>query len=316
MTVEVWELLAMLHQCADVHLALRMLDQGRLTDAAKYLQQLCFSITKYRLERLRYVSEVLRAPKLFGNSVNISEAAVGNPIAGHIIVVDDDSTLRQTLAEYLEKHNLPVIAASNRRELNELIQTDTALILLDLQLGQDDGLDVLRDIRFNSKVPVIIITGHRLDETDRVVALELGADDYIMKPFSLREMLARIRAVLRGQAMGRAARARDPERGGYRFDGWRLERRGRRLIQPNGAPVAVSKGEFALLLAFLEAPQRPLSREQLLQATRVHEDIFDRSIDVQVLRLRQKLEIDPSAPLIIQTVRGVGYIFALSVEPF
>jgi DNA-binding response OmpR family regulator len=220
------------------------------------------------------------------------------------------------LAEYLEAHDLPVIVASNRSELNRLIQTDTALILLDLQLGQDDGLDVLRDIRFNSKVPVIIITGHRLDEADRVVALELGADDYIMKPFNPREMLARIRAVLRGQAMGRAARARDPERGGYRFNGWRLERRGRRLIQPNGAPVAVSKGEFALLLAFLEAPQRPLSREQLLQATRVHEDTFDRSIDVQVLRLRQKLEIDPSAPLIIQTVRGVGYIFALSVEPF
>ena len=244
-----------------------------------------------------------------------NEAAMGST-AGHIIVVDDDSTLRQMLAEYLEEHNLPVIAASNRSELNRLIQTDTALILLDLQLGQDDGLDVLRDIRFNSDVPVIIITGHRPDETDRVVALALGADDYIMKPFSPREMLARIRAVLRRQAIGRAARARDPERGGYRFDGWRLERRSRRLIQPNGAPVPVSKGEFALLVAFLEAPQRPLSREQLLQATRAHEDIFDRSIDVQVLRLRQKLEIDPSAPLIIQTVRGVGYIFALSVEPF
>ena len=241
---------------------------------------------------------------------------MGSPTAGHIIVVDDDSTLRQMLADYLEEHNLPVIAASNRSELNQLIQTDTALILLDLQLGQDDGLDVLRDIRFNSNVPVIIITGHRPDETDRVVALELGADDYIMKPFSPREMLARIRAVLRRQAMGRAARARDPKRGGYRFDGWRLERRSRRLIQPNGAPVGVSKGECALLLAFLEAPQRPLSREQLLQATRAHEDIFDRSIDVQVLRLRQKLEIDPGAPRIIQTARGVGYIFALSVEPF
>ena len=241
---------------------------------------------------------------------------MGGPTAGHISVVDDDSTLRQELAEYLEEHDLPAIAASNRSELNRLIQTDTALILLDLQLGQDDGLDVLRDIRFNSDVPVIIITGHTPDETDRVVAFELGADDFIMKPFNPREMLARIRAVLRRQAMGRAARARDPERGGYLFDGWRLERRGRRLIQPNGAPVAVSKREFALLLAFLEAPQRPLSREQLLRATRTHEDIFDRSIDVQVLRLRQKLEIDPSAPRIIQTVRGVGYIFALLVEPF
>jgi len=236
--------------------------------------------------------------------------------AGHILIVDDDSTLRNMLTEYLEEHDLSAIGASNRSELMRNIQVDPALIVLDLQLGQDDGLDVLRDLRSNLDAPVIIITGKLTSEIDRVIGLELGADDYILKPFSPRELLARIRAVLRRQAMGRAARARDPRRGGYRFDGWRLERRSRRLIQPNGAPVPVSKGEFALLLAFLEAPQRPLSREQLLQATRAHEDIFDRSIDVQVLRLRQKLEIDPSAPRIIQTVRGVGYIFALSVEPF
>jgi len=110
--------------------------------------------------------------------------------------------------------------------------------------------------------------------------------------------------------------ARDPERGGYRFNGWTLERRGRKLLDANGSPVALSKGEYALLLAFLEAPQRPLTREHLLQATRVHEDIFDRSIDVQVLRLRRKLETDPSAPRIIQTERGVGYVFALPVESF
>ena len=116
--------------------------------------------------------------------------------------------------------------------------------------------------------------------------------------------------------MGRAARAHDPERGGYRFDGWQLERRGRRLVDPNANPVALSKGEYTLLLAFLEAPQRPLSREHLLQATRIHEDIFDRSIDVQVLRLRRKLEIDPSAPRVIRTERGVGYVFALPVEAF
>ena len=103
---------------------------------------------------------------------------------------------------------------------------------------------------------------------------------------------------------------------GYRFDGWRLDRRGRRLVDRNEAPVRLSKGEYALLRAFLEAPQRPLTREHLLQATRIHEDIFDRSIDVQVLRLRRKLEIDPSSPLAIQTERGVGYVFALPVEPF
>jgi DNA-binding response OmpR family regulator len=116
--------------------------------------------------------------------------------------------------------------------------------------------------------------------------------------------------------MGRLARTHDPERGGYRFDGWLLERRGRRLLDPNATSVALSKGEYALLLAFLEAPQRTLSREHLLQATRVHEDIFDKSVDVQVLRLRRKLEIDPSAPRMIRTERGVGYVFALPVEPF
>jgi two-component system, OmpR family, response regulator len=236
---------------------------------------------------------------------------------GHIIVVDDDLALRQMVIRYLEDHNVPTKSASNRAELNRHFEgIHPSLIILDLRLGQDDGLDLLRDIRSQSDVPVIITTGHRPDEIDRIVGLELGADDYIIKPFSLRELLARIRAVLRRQELGRVARAHNPERGGYRFDGWRLERRGRRLLDPNAMPVALTKGDFALLLAFLEAPQRPLSREHLLQATRIHGDIFDRSIDVQVLRLRRKLEINPSAPRVIQTERGVGYVFALPVEPF
>jgi two-component system, OmpR family, response regulator len=173
----------------------------------------------------------------------------------------------------------------------------------------------LREIRAHSDVP-IIMTGHRLDETDRVVGLEIGADDCIVKPFGLRELLARVRAVFRRQEMGRVALTRDPERGGYRFGGWQLERRGRKLLDPNGAQVSLSKGEYALLLAFLDAPRRPLTREQLLQATRVHEDIFDRSIDVQVLRLRRRLGADPSAPNMILTERGVGYIFAPTVESY
>jgi two-component system, OmpR family, response regulator len=237
--------------------------------------------------------------------------------AGHIVVVDDDSSLRQMVIRYLEDHNIPTRPASNRTELNRhLTGTIPSLIILDLRLGQEDGLDMLREIRAHSDVPVIITTGHRPDEIDRIVGLELGADDYIVKPFSLRELLARVRAVLRRQEMGRFVRAHDPERGGYRFDGWQLERRNRRLLDPSGTPVALSKGEYGLLLAFLEAPQRPLSRENLLQATRIHEDIFDRSIDVQVLRLRRKLEVNPSAPRVIQTERGVGYIFVLTVEPF
>src|SRR6267142_1655525 len=236
---------------------------------------------------------------------------------GHIVVVDDDPLLRQMVIRYLEDHNVPTKSASNKTELNRHFQGSLpSLIILDLRLGQDDGLDLLREIRSHSDVPVIITTGHRPDEIDRIVGLELGADDYIVKPFSLRELLARVRAVLRRQEMGRAARASDPERGGYRFNGWVLHRRGRKLVDPNAVAVPLSKGEYALLLAFLEAPQRPLTREYLLQSTRVHEDIFDRSIDVQVLRLRRKLEVDPSAPRGIQTERGIGYIFALPVQSF
>ena len=235
---------------------------------------------------------------------------------GDVVIVDDDPMIRQMVARYFEEHSMAVSAVSNRAGLNRhLAVMNPCLILLDLQLGRDDGLDVLRQIRAHSDVPIIIVTGHRLDEIDRVVGLELGADDYIVKPFGLRELLARVRAVLRRQEMGRVARTRDPERGGYRFGGWQLERRERRLVDPNGAQVSLSKGEYALLLAFLEAPQRPLTRE-LLQATRVHEHIFDRSIDVQVLRLRRRLEADPSAPRMILTERGVGYVFALPVEPY
>jgi two-component system, OmpR family, response regulator len=165
-------------------------------------------------------------------------------------------------------------------------------------------------------MPVIIITGHRRDEIDRVVGLELGADDYLTKPFILRELLARVRAVLRRFDAGRTVPARDAERGRWRFSGWQLDRRARRLTDPQGAVVTLTKGEYALLVAFLDAPQRPLSREHLLQATRVHEDVFDRSIDVQILRLRRKLERDLSAPRVIQTERGVGYVFAVPVEHF
>jgi DNA-binding response OmpR family regulator len=235
----------------------------------------------------------------------------------HIVVVDDDQVVRQMLADYLADQNIPTRSASNRAELNrQLKDTQPSMILLDLELGQEDGLDLLREIRSRSDVPVIIMTGRRFDEIDRVVGLELGADDYIIKPFGLRELHARVRAVLRRQDMGRAARTRGSEGGGYRFSGWQLERRCRKLVDPNGVNVRLSRAEYALLLVFLEAPQRSLTREHLLQATRVHDDIYDRAIDVQVLRLRRKLEFDPRAPRIIQTERGVGYIFALSVEPF
>jgi two-component system OmpR family response regulator len=232
-----------------------------------------------------------------------------------VLVVEDDPALQRMILNYFAENNIRTLVASNRQEMvDRLGNAEVNLVILDLRLGSEDGLDLLREVRLSSDVPVIIITGHRRDDIDRVVGLELGADDYLTKPFNLRELLARVRAILRRFDTGRAAPARGPERGRFRFSGWQLDRRNRQLTDPAGTPVALTKGEYAMLLAFLEAPQRPLSREQLLQATRVHEDVFDRSIDVQILRLRRKLERDPSAPRVIQTERGVGYVFAIPVE--
>jgi two-component system OmpR family response regulator len=232
-----------------------------------------------------------------------------------VLVVDDDATTRHMVVNHLEDHNMRAISASGREEMARLLAAgEPSLVILDLPLREENGLDLLRDIRSRSDVPVIIIIGDRRDEIDRVVGLELGADDCITKPFGLRELLARVRAVLRRDAR-RLAPLRGPARGCCRFGAWQLDPRRRRLINPDGAPVALTKGEYTLLIAFLDAPRRLLTREHLLQATRVHEDVADRSIDVQVLRLRRKLEIDPSAPRVIQTKRGVGYLFVLPVEP-
>jgi DNA-binding response OmpR family regulator len=229
--------------------------------------------------------------------------------------VEDDPALQRMILNYFAENNIRTLLASGRQEMvRQLGSTEVNLVILDLRLGQEDGLDLLRGVRAGSDVPVIIITGHRRDDIDRVVGLELGADDYLTKPFNLRELLARVRAVLRRYDVGHTVPAREPERGRFRFGGWQLESKTRRLTDPAGAPVALTKGEYALLIAFLDAPQRPLSREHLLQATRMHEDVFDRSIDVQILRLRRKLERDPSAPRVIQTERGVGYVFAVAVE--
>jgi DNA-binding response OmpR family regulator len=230
-----------------------------------------------------------------------------------VLVIDDDQEVNQMITDYLDAYDMHAIGGYSRQEMMALLaKSEPDLVILDRLLGPDDGLDLLREVRTRSDVPIIITTGYRLDEVDRVVGLELGADDYVIKPFNPRELLARVRAVLRRR--GRAAVQREPERGRFRFGGWLLDRRSRRLTDPAGVPVALTKGEYAMLLAFLEAPQRPLSREYLLQATRRHEDIFDRSIDVQVWRLRRKLEIDPSALGIIQSERGVGYVFTLPVE--
>jgi DNA-binding response OmpR family regulator len=205
-------------------------------------------------------------------------------------------------------------AGTGREALAAAASHPPDAIILDLGLPDIDGTEVIVALREWYHAPIIVLSG-RTSPGDKIGALDVGADDYVTKPFALRELLARVRAVLRRHELGGLARAREPRRGGYKFGGWQLERDHRRLVSPNGSAVTLTKGEYALLVAFLDAPQRPLTREQLLQATRVHEDIFDRSIDVQVLRLRRKLETHASAPRIIRTERGVGYVFDLPVEP-
>lgn len=235
------------------------------------------------------------------------------PVMSRVLIVDDDPVMRDMLAEYLHQHGMRVATATGRVELVEQLKDEPSLIVLDLHLGADDGLDLLRQIRAVSDVPVVIVTGHRRDEIDRVVGLELGADDYLTKPFSLRELLARARAILRRRTTG-ASPPRGRARRRVRFGPWELDRTTRHLCREGEPAIPLTKGEYGLLHAFLAAPQRTLSREHLLRATRVHEDVFDRSIDVQILRLRRKLELHPAASRLIETVRGEGYVFRAEVE--
>jgi two-component system OmpR family response regulator len=257
----------------------------------------------------------MRTPDHMLTKVEPSRIVATDCSSSHILVVDDDPAVRHLISDYFGQYGIQTVSATSRSGVaRQLAGGDTSAIILDLHLGQDNGLDLLREIRSSSDAPVILLTGRSRDEVDCVVGLELGADDYLTKPFGIRELYARFRAVRRRHVNEGLLRTRDVERGGYKFGGWRLDRRSRRLIDPQERPVALSKGEYALLLAFLDAPERPLSREHLLRATRLHEDIFDRSIDVQVLRLRRKLEADPKAPRVIKTERGVGYVFAIPVE--
>ena len=237
----------------------------------------------------------------------------------HVLVVDDDRVLLGMIGEYLGSQDFRVSAVTDGRTMTRIIADDSVdLIILDMKLADEDGLMLLRDLRAQSDVPIIVLTGKRCDEVDRSIGLELGADDYVTKPFSQRELLARIRAVLRRSELARTVPA-VPETDGrntkYRFAGWELNLRTRRLTAPGGDVVPLPKGEFSLLVAFLRAPQRVLSREHLLCASRLHDDeVFDRSIDVQILRLRRKLEANPSEPALIKTERGAGYLFAAPVE--
>jgi len=240
-----------------------------------------------------------------------------NTVSPHILVVDDDPALRELMSDYLSENEFQVTAVASGAEMNAVLQNSVIdLVMLDLRLGGEDGMKLARALRDTSEVPVIIVTGKQ-DEADRVMGLEIAADDYVTKPFSNREMLARIRAVLRRyQASADAApRSRSTKRRAYRFAGWELNLLARRLTSPDGERVELSNGEFNLLLALCEQPQRVLSRDQLLEMSRLHgAEVYDRSIDVQILRLRRKIEIDASAPKMIRTERGAGYVFAPQVQ--
>lgn len=227
-----------------------------------------------------------------------------------ILIVDDDRDIRTLLASFLETHGFAVTKARDGVEMRSCLeQRHHDLAILDLMLPGEDGLDLCRQLRRHSTMPVIMLTA-RAEETDRVVGLEIGADDYVTKPFNPRELLARIRAVLRRTAAGPAFTGDPAPVRSYRFDGWTLSLERRELTDPAGVMIDLSTGEFDLLLAFLEAPNRVLTREHLLDAARSQPDsVFDRAIDVQVSRLRKKIEPHEASPPMIRTVRGAGYLF-------
>ena len=237
--------------------------------------------------------------------------------AAHILVVDDDPAMRQLMSEYLTENELRVSTAASGAEMSAtLAESAIDLVILDLRLNGEDGMQLARALRTTSDIPLIIVSGKR-EEADRVMGLEIAADDYITKPFSNRELLARIHAVLRRypSRVEAAPLALESQRRAYRFSGWELNVLARRLTAPDGRRVELSNGEFNLLLALCQAPQRALSRDHLLEMSRLHgAEVYDRSIDVQILRLRRKIEIDPSAPRFIRTERSVGYVFNTSVE--
>jgi DNA-binding response OmpR family regulator len=235
--------------------------------------------------------------------------------APHILVIDDDPDMRDLVVEYLGKNDMRVSARASGRELFELIDSEPIdLVLLDLRLPGEDGLSIARELRERATLPIVLLTG-RNEEADRVMGLELGADDYVTKPFSPRELLARVRAVLRRYRVQATLPERDNARRAFRFAGWELNLRTRRLISADGNPVELSNGEFSLLCAFCRAPQRVLTRDQLLSMSRLHEaEVFDRTIDVQVRRLRDKVEPDRANPTLIVTERGAGYRLASDVE--
>jgi two-component system, OmpR family, response regulator len=232
----------------------------------------------------------------------------------HILVVDDDAQLRLLVTKLLRTEGYRATAVSGGREMLDLLRTtEVDLIVLDVMLPGVSGIDLCRTIRHSSSIPILMLTA-RSEEADRVLGLEMGADDYLTKPFGSRELLARIRALLR-RANAPPNSAKSGAGSSFKFDGWIVDTLRRQLTNPDGVLIDVSSGEYDLLLAFLEAPQRVLTREQLLEMARNRTAVpgFDRSIDVQISRLRRKMGGDEAEGM-IKTVRGAGYMFVADVK--
>lgn len=232
----------------------------------------------------------------------------------HILVVDDNREIRDLVAKFLTKDGFRVSMAEDGKAMRKLLrESKIDLIVLDLMLPGEDGLTLCRQLRAESSIPVIMLTA-KGEEIDRVIGLEMGADDYVAKPFSSRELLARIKAVLR-RVQSLPPSQESMETGNFRFAGWKLDTARRELESADGVIVPLSTGEYDLLLALLQHPQRVLSRDQLLDLARGRAAAaFDRSVDTQVSRIRRKIEENPKEPEIIKTVWGGGYMFTPSVS--
>ena len=231
----------------------------------------------------------------------------------HILVVDDHADIRDLLKRFLEQHGYRVTCARDGREMKKSLEHSTIeLIVLDLMLPGEDGLTLCRELRVHSAIPIVMLTAMG-EDMDRIVGLEMGADDYLAKPFNPRELLARIKAVLR-RSQPHEEINNDEKVMRYHFAHWQLDMARRELIDTDGLSISLSTAEFDLLKVFLERPQRVLSRDQLLNLARGREaQAFDRAIDTQVSRLRRKLERDAKNPELIKTVWGGGYLFAAEV---
>jgi two-component system OmpR family response regulator len=235
--------------------------------------------------------------------------------APHILIVDDHREIRDLVSRTLAKEGFRVITAADGRSMRKILADNRIdLIVLDLMLPGEDGLSLCRAIRGESSVPIIMLTA-KGDEVDRVIGLEMGADDYLAKPFGSRELVARIKAVLRRSKEKPPAAASGQSPKQYRFEHWQLNTGARELLRDDGVMIPLSTGEYDLLIALVERPQRVLSRDQLLDLARGRSAAgIDRSIDTQISRLRKKLERDPGDPKIIKTVWGGGYMFMPAVS--